>query len=89
MPHTPAAHKALRQNARHRARNLLVLKNVRQLLHDSRWAIAAGKLDEAKGLVAKTIKAFDRAAAQGIVKPNTVARKKSRLVKTLTQAGKK
>lgn len=79
MPHTHAAAKSLRQNARHRERNLRVLKDLREKLHDARRAIRLGKNDDAKSLVAATMKAFDRATQKGVVKKNAAARTKSRL----------
>ncbi len=85
MPHTPAAAKSLRQNVRRRERNLHVLKSVRKSLHDSRRAIRLKNIEEAKKLVLATIKALDRAVAKGIVKKNTAARKKSRLVRAMNK----
>lgn len=83
MPHTHAAAKSLRQNARHRERNLRLLKSVRKSLHDSRRAIRLKNAAEAKPLALAAIKALDRAVAKGVIKKNTAARKKSRLMKAL------
>lgn len=85
MAHTHAAKKSYRQSLKNRERNLSVLRTVRRALHDARRAIAQKKSDEAQKLVQATIKAFDRAVAKGVIKKNTAARKKSRLVRALNK----
>jgi small subunit ribosomal protein S20 len=50
-----------------------VVKEVRTL-------ITAGNAKEAEALVPKVYKEIDKAAKRGIIKDNTAARKKSRLV---------
>ena len=50
------------------------------LIKKSRKAITA-KSDTVKDLIQQAIKAIDKAAQKGIIKPNTGKRKKSRLMK--------
>lgn len=83
MPIKRAAEKALRQTKKRRARNLDVLKNIKNLAINYRKTLE--KKDKAKaGELAKTlIKAYDKALANGYIKKNTASRKKSRLMKKL------
>ena len=48
--------------------------------------IEAGQLDEARTAAKQATSALDKAAEKGVVHKNTVARKKSRLMKKLHQA---
>ena len=83
MPIKHAAEKALRQTKKRRAKNLVVLKNIKTLSVNFRKAIE--KKDKAKaGELAKNlIKAYDKAVSNGYLKKNTAGRKKSRLMKKL------
>lgn len=83
MPIKKAAFQALRKAKKRRIRNLSAINQIKSLIKKSRKAIMAGKKEEAKGLVVKTIKALDKASQHKIIKKNTIARTKSRLVKRL------
>ncbi len=48
--------------------------------------IEAGKLDEAEEMVRRAVSALDRAWERGVLHKNTVARKKSRLMRRLNEA---
>ncbi len=87
MPNAASAKKELRKAAKRKLRNLKIENNLKNLIKDSRRAIEAKKA-EAKELVAKTLKALDKAAKKGVIKKNTSSRKKSRLHKKLNQAFK-
>jgi len=56
-----------------------VIKNVRA-------HATAGKIDEAEKMLPDAYKAIDKAAKRGVIKENTAARKKSRLVTTVKKA---
>ncbi|OGF18420.1 30S ribosomal protein S20, partial [Candidatus Falkowbacteria bacterium RIFCSPLOWO2_12_FULL_45_10] len=85
MPNIKAAAKALRKSKKLQIRNTKVKSNLESLIKKSRKAIAA-KSDTAKDLIQQAIKAIDKAAQKGIIKPNTGKRKKSRLMKKFNQA---
>lgn len=51
-----------------------------------RKLVAGGKLDEAQKMLPETYKAIDKAAKRGVIKENTAARKKSRLVAAIKRA---
>ena len=87
MPNTASAKKELRKAKKRQQRNLKIENNLKDLLKASRRAIEAKKA-EAKELVAKTLKALDKAAKQNLIKKNTRDRKKSRLHKKFNQAFK-
>ncbi|MFA4941700.1 MAG: 30S ribosomal protein S20 [Patescibacteria group bacterium] len=84
MPNIESAKKELRKSIKRNARNSNVEKNLKELIKKSRKAIEA-KDGKAKDLVAKTMKALDKAAQKGIIKKNTRDRRKSRLHKKLNQ----
>jgi len=46
-------------------------------------AVKAGELDEAELAVARAVRKFDKALTSGVLHPNNVARKKSRLMAKL------
>lgn len=83
MPIKKAAFKALKQSKKRRIKNLSLINTIRSLIKEAQKAIEAGQKDTAKDLVTKTIKALDKAAQHKIMKKNTAARKKSRLMKKL------
>jgi len=87
MPNTASAKKELRKSIKRDARNAKIENKLKDLIKTSRRAIE-GKKAEAKELVAKTLKALDKAVKQGIIKKNTRDRNKSRLHKKFNQAFK-
>ncbi len=89
MPIKKAGFKALRQSKKRSARNLKIKNRLKKLAKDSKKTIDAKKNDEAKKLVLQSIKEIDRAISKGIIKRNTGARKKSRLMKKLNALTKK
>ena len=88
MPNTKSAQKELRKGKTRQQRNKVIKENIKTLAKKSRKAIEAGDKN-AKELVDTTLKAIDKAAQKGILKPNTRDRKKSRLHKKLNQTLKK
>lgn len=87
MPVKKSAMKTLRKDAKRVLRNHNVKIDVKTLLKKSRKAVDE-KTEKAVDLVKETIKKFDKAAQKGIIKKNTAARKKSRLMKRLNAATK-
>ncbi len=78
MPNIKSAKKELRKGAKRRVFNVDVMGELKELVKKSRKAVEA-KDAKAGELVAKTLKAFDKAARKGVIKKNTAARGKSRL----------
>lgn len=82
MAITKSAKKAIRQNSKHKAKNLVYKNKVKSLLKEIRF-LAKGKAEEAKKLVPQLFKALDKAAKVGVIKKNTADRKKSRIARLL------
>lgn len=80
MPITKGAKKANRASLRKRVFNVRRTRTMNEVVKDVRTLVSAGKADEAKALLPKAQKAIDKAAKRGVIKDNTAARKKSRLV---------
>jgi len=81
MPIKASARKALRQSKQHRIWNLTRTKAIKDNTKKIKKLLAAGKKDEAQKLISAAYQAIDKAAKRGVIKKNTAARKKSRLVK--------
>ena len=82
MPIKKAALKALRQSKKRYLHNKKIKDNLKFLIKKSRKLIEAKNKEEAKKFVKKTIVALDKAAKSKIIKKNTTARKKSRLMRS-------
>ena len=83
MPNLSSSKKALRQNRKRRVLNLRRLRMMRQVVKDFKKSIKQGKNEEAKNLIPSLYRAIDKTAKRKIIKKNTAARKKSRLMKSL------
>ncbi len=83
MPIKKAAFKAVRQSKKRRVRNSQTKKTISSAIKTSRSLVDNKKNEEAKKSVLKTIRLLDKAVSKGIIKKNTAARKKSRLMKKL------
>ncbi len=81
MPIKQAAKKALRQNIKHRVRNVEVKERIRKLVKNVKKLVIAGKAEDAVKALREVTKALDKAAQKKILKKNTVSRLKSRLSK--------
>lgn len=81
MPNLENAKKALRQSEKRAERNKLVKAEIKSLRVKLRKEITAKKLEQALEVVRLVSKKLDKAHARGIMKKNTVARYKSRLMK--------
>lgn len=80
MPITKSAKKALRSSKRKRVYNLRRKNEMHDVIKQYKKLIAAKKTEEATKLIPKLQKVIDKAAKRGVIKKNTAARKKSRLV---------
>jgi len=79
MPIKRASFKSVRQTAKRRQRNLLLLQGVKKAEKVLRKAIAAKDVASSKTALGQVIKVIDRAKQKGVLKANTAARMKHRL----------
>jgi len=86
LPNTRSAAKRVRQNEKRRLRNRMHKGRARTYVKKALALIEAGQLEEAEEMVRLAISALDRAWERGVLHKNTVARKKSRLMKRLNDA---
>lgn len=82
-PIAKSAKKALRQSKKRRAKNIRTLRRIRKLLKETEALVLEKKTDKLKEILPKVYKALDKAAKTGLMKKNTVARKKSRITKAM------
>lgn len=80
MPITKGAEKAHRASLRKRVFNVRRKSEMNEIVKKMRKLIAAGSAKEAESMLPTAYKAIDKAAKRGVIKDNTAARKKSRLV---------
>lgn len=85
MPNKSAAMKALRQTKKRTVKNRGVKEAIAKLRKTGAKAIAAKRLDEARGLAPALMQAVDKAVKTGVLKPNTANRIKSRYTKAITK----
>lgn len=85
MPITRSAKKALRQNRKRKAQNLIKKEAIRKTRKQTIAAATAGNEQEAKIALAAAYKAIDKAAKTKYIKKNKAARLKSRLAKKLNK----
>lgn len=88
MPITKGALKAHKSSQKKRVFNLRRNRTMSDVVKKMRKLIASGEVKEAESMLPTAYKAIDKAAKRGIIKENTAARKKSRLVAAIkrTQA---
>lgn len=85
MPITDSAKKALRSSKRKKVFNLKRKNEMQGVIKEYKKLILAKKNDEANKLTPKLQQAIDKASKRGVIKKNTAARKKSRLMKKLAK----
>jgi small subunit ribosomal protein S20 len=85
MPIKAAAFKALRQTKKHAERNKLAKLKLGDARRTVRKAIESAELKKAEEAVKVSIKMLDKAYSRGIMKLNTVSRRKSRLMASLSK----
>lgn len=88
MPNLANAKKALRQANKRAVRNKLVNAEIHSLRVKFRKAVASKKTDEAKEVARVVGQKFDKAVSKKILKKNTVARYKSRIMHKLNEMSK-
>ncbi|MBI2618280.1 30S ribosomal protein S20 [Candidatus Kaiserbacteria bacterium] len=80
MANTASAKKALRSSLKKRVFNVRRKRAMRDAVKDIGVLIAQKKKKEAEALLPQAYSAIDKAQKRGVMKKNTAARKKSRLV---------
>jgi len=85
MPITKSAKKALRQNQKRRAKNLVYKKKMKNLIKEVRSLVSEKKIEDAKKLLPQIYKSLDKSAKVGVIKKNTASRKKSRITKSVNK----
>jgi small subunit ribosomal protein S20 len=83
MAITKGAKKAHRSALKKHVFNVRRKSTLTDVVKKVRKHIAAGEIKEATALMPEAYKAIDKAAKRGVIKPNTAARKKSRLMGTV------
>ena len=86
MAITQSAKKAIRQNKKRRAQNLVYINKVKKLIKETKSFVLHKKLNEAKELLPKVYAALDKAAKVGIIKKNNASRHKSRITKMIQRS---
>jgi len=82
MPNKKSAQKELRKGVKRAKVNQKAKDDLKFLVKKSNKALIAGEAEVA-AQIKNTLKSLDKAAGKGIIKKNTAARKKSRLMKKL------
>jgi small subunit ribosomal protein S20 len=80
MPITKSAKKALRSSKRKKIYNDRRRDALKSAVKEVKKLVVDKKITEAEAALAKVYQAVDKAAKRGVIKKNTAARKKSRLV---------
>lgn len=83
MPIKQSGKEELRKSKKRRVFNMRRQKTMKEALKKIKKAIAANEKKDASKLVPGAYKAIDKALKRGVIKKNTAARKKSRLMKML------
>lgn len=84
MPHTRSAAKNLRKSEKRRSYNKNVKRDVKLQLKSFDVAVTAK--GDVKAELQAAYKRLDKAAARGVIHPNTAARQKSQLAKRAAKA---
>lgn len=86
MANLTQAKKALRSSERKAVYNLRRKRAMKDAVKEVLDLVTEKKISEAERRVPEAYKAIDKAAKQGVIKKNTAARKKSRLVGAIKRA---
>ena len=86
MPIIKSAKKALRGSKRKHVFNLRKNKAMTETVKEVKKLISGNKKKEAEKLLPKVYQTIDKAVKRGLIKKNTAARKKSRIVKMIQKA---
>jgi len=90
MPNTKSALRAMRKAEKRRIRNQAYRSRMRTFIKRARLALEAaakgtGSLEEAQRAVYEACRIIDKTASKGVIKKNTAARFKSRLMRRLNE----
>ena len=83
MPRRRTSLKTQRKDKKRRLRNLKIKRDIKKSIKKLHALLSAKNADQAKELLSGVFSKLDKAAKKGIIKKNTVARKKSRLSRAL------
>ncbi len=83
MPVTKTTKRRPKQNERKRAINKKRTLEMRRLIKEANTLIAAKDTEAVEKMMPQIYKAIDKAAKKGVIKKNTAARKKSRIMKKI------
>ena len=83
MAHSKSSKKRVYIGERNRIRNQAIKSRVKTFVKKVLVAVDANNVDEAKTALSVAYKELDKAVTKGILKKNTVSRKKSRLAAKL------
>lgn len=86
MPRSKSAQKSVRSGKRKQARNRSMKSATKTNITKAEKLIRENDLESAQIAVQTTISVLDKAAKKGVIHPNTVSRRKSRLMKKLNIA---
>ena len=86
MPNTTSAARHLRVSQKRRLHNRLIRSRAQTFVKKAKRLIEEGQLDEARTVAIQATSALDKAAEKGVMHKNTVARRKSRLMRKLNRA---
>ena len=86
MANLKSAIKQIRASERRRKVNQMHRSRARTQVKQTRLMIEDGELVEAQAMLSQASSALDKAAKKGALHPNTAARRKSRLMKSLNRA---
>ncbi len=89
MAITSSAKKAYRASLHKHIYNIRRNKAMLAALKNIKKALAIGNVSAAEKLIPQAYKAIDKASKRGIIKANTAARKKSRLISAIRRIGEK
>ncbi len=88
MPITKSAKKALRSSGKKRLFNINKKELINKAFKQLKKLLSEKKLKEAREFLPQVQRILDKSVKTGLMKLNTASRKKSRLVKMITKAGK-
>ena len=90
MPNKKSAIKHLKQTVKLTRANVLVKRNIKELIKQGEKSISKGDInDRANDLIHSLQKAIDKAVKSGVLQPNNGNRKKTRFIAMLKKAGVK
>ncbi len=86
MPVSKSAQKRVRVTERKKLRNKPIRSLCKSNITKAERLIFLGELEAAREAVVVAISSLDKAAEKGVIHPNNAARRKSRLMKKLSEA---